>query len=452
MGGAEDSPPYLSQTCCRFAAAHLRTARVTYPDAIQFLRSLQMFGARLGLDIARQLAVAAGNPHDGLKFVHVAGTNGKGSTCAMLEAIYRAAGWRVGLYTSPHLVSFRERMQVNRQLISEREVTRLASEAQQWVKSLGTEPATFFEVVTIMALRYFAGQRCDLVIWETGLGGRLDATNIVTPLASVITNVQFDHERWLGDTLEKIAREKAGIIKARVPVVTAADHPDALAVIRETAANQLAPLQVISVDDLSRVPASLALRGEHQRRNAALALRVAALLQDAFPVTDDMSRRALEEVEWPARFQIINRGRQMLVLDGAHNPAGARALVETLRQQFPQRSVALVLGVLEDKNWREVCHCLAPLAHKIITVPVNSVRTADATELAAACREASPRADVRVVNTTGEALSAFGAEPMVVLTGSLYFVGEAMELLGLGAAPGERALNEWTPQATSASG
>jgi dihydrofolate synthase / folylpolyglutamate synthase len=452
MGGAEDSPPYLSQTCCRFAAAHLRTARVTYPDAIQFLRSLQMFGARLGLDIARQLAVAAGNPHDGLKFVHVAGTNGKGSTCAMLEAIYRAAGWRVGLYTSPHLVSFRERMQVNRQLISEREVTRLASEAQQWVKSLGTEPATFFEVVTIMALRYFAGQRCDLVIWETGLGGRLDATNIVTPLASVITNVQFDHERWLGDTLEKIAREKAGIIKARVPVVTAADHPDALAVIRETAANQLAPLQVISADDLSRVPASLALRGEHQRRNAALALRVAALLQDAFPVTDDMSRRALEEVEWPARFQIINRGRQMLVLDGAHNPAGARALVETLRQQFPQRSVALVLGVLEDKNWREVCHCLAPLAHKIITVPVNSVRTADATELAAACREASPRADVRVVNTTGEALSAFGAEPMVVLTGSLYFVGEAMELLGLGAAPGERALNEWTPQATSASG
>src|SRR6188474_1169273 len=177
---------------------------MTYPEAIDFLYSLQLFGTKLGLENTFALARLNGNPHEKLRFIHVAGTNGKGSTCAMLESIYRAAGLRVGLFTSPHLVSFRERIQVNRQLISEEEIVRVVSEIQPWLAAFPPEQhPTFFEVVTVMALRYFAEQKCDLVIWETGLGGRLDATNIVTPLASVITNVQFDHQQWLGDTLEK---------------------------------------------------------------------------------------------------------------------------------------------------------------------------------------------------------------------------------------------------------
>src|SRR5262245_9287324 len=184
---------------------------MTYPDAIQFLYDLRLFGTKLGLENTRQLAALAGNPQEQLRFIHVAGTNGKGSTCAMLESIYRAAGSRVGLFTSPHLVSFRERIQINRELISETDVARLVSEMQT---RLATFPVayhpTFFEVVTVMALVYFAQQKCDLVIWETGLGGRLDATNIVTPLASVITNIGFDHQQWLGDSLEEIASEKAG--------------------------------------------------------------------------------------------------------------------------------------------------------------------------------------------------------------------------------------------------
>src|SRR4051794_29577031 len=176
-----------------------------YREAIQYLYSLRRFGAKLGLDNTFSLAGLFGNPQNKLRFIHVAGTNGKGSTCAMLESIYRAAGLCVGLYTSPHLVSFRERIQVNRTLIPEEDVAQLTSEAEHWLTEFPPDVhPTFFEVVTAMALQHFAAQKCDLVIWETGLGGRLDATNIVTPLASVITNVQFDHEKWLGSTIEEI--------------------------------------------------------------------------------------------------------------------------------------------------------------------------------------------------------------------------------------------------------
>src|ERR1700722_989675 len=215
---------------------------MTYAEAIQFLYGLNLFGANFGLEATRKLAALAGNPQERLRFIHVAGTNGKGSTCAMLESIYRAAGLRVGLFTSPHLVAFGERIQVDRQLIGEADIARLAAE----IKSLLTQfPAeqhpTFFEVVTVMALRYFAEQKCDLVIWEAGLGGRLDATNIVTPLASIITNIQFDHQQWLGDTLERIAIEKAGIIKPGVPVITAVDDPGAFRILFETAREKESP-------------------------------------------------------------------------------------------------------------------------------------------------------------------------------------------------------------------
>ena len=188
---------------------------MNYGAAIDFLYGLRLFGAKFGLENTFQLARLTGDPQKRLRFIHVAGTNGKGSTCAMLESVYRQAGWKVGLFTSPHLNSFRERIQIDRQMISEADVVRLVSELQPIFTQFAEDHhPTFFEVVTIMALKYFAEQEVDLVIWETGLGGRLDATNIVTPLASVITNIAFDHQQWLGDTIAKIASEKAGIIKA----------------------------------------------------------------------------------------------------------------------------------------------------------------------------------------------------------------------------------------------
>ena len=212
----------------------------------------------------------------------------------MLESVYRAAGLRVGLFTSPHLVTFGERIQVNRQPISAADVSRLVAELRLVLGNCSEEDSpTFFEVVTVMGLRYFAEQGCDLVIWETGMGGRLDATNIVTPLASVITNVQFDHEKWLGNTLAEIAREKAGIIKPGVPVITATDEPEALEVIRETAARQHAPLTIVSQADTS-LPSLATLRlpllGEHQRLNAALAAATVRTLRPIIPVSEPILR------------------------------------------------------------------------------------------------------------------------------------------------------------------
>src|SRR5436189_1957970 len=217
---------------------------MTYQEAIDFLYNLRLFGTKLGLENSFRLAELCGNPQQSLRFIHVAGTNGKGSTCAILESIYRAAGLKVGIFTSPHLVSFTERIQVNRVPISEEETARLTEHLLNLLRIENGQSdnhedwkfrPTFFEVVTVMALRYFAQHKCDLVIWETGMGGRLDATNIVTPLASVITNVQFDHQQWLGHTRAAIAAEKAGIIKPGVPVVTATDAPDAREVISQNA-------------------------------------------------------------------------------------------------------------------------------------------------------------------------------------------------------------------------
>ena len=422
---------------------------MTYRDAIEFLFSLQMFGTTFGLGAAQRLAERAGSPQKKLRFIHVAGTNGKGSTCAMLESIYRAAGWRVGLYTSPHLVSFRERIQVDRRLISERDVTRLVAEMQPWLAEFSSEKhPTFFEVVTVMALRHFAEQDCDLVIWETGLGGRLDATNIVTPLASVITNVQLDHEQWLGDTLAKIAAEKAGIIKPGVPVITAAEAPEVLQVLRETAARLQAPLHVVSEQPSALGVFPSSLRGAHQQANAALAVRTVEVVRGAMPFNNSAIERGLASVPWPGRFQVLERGRQKLVLDGAHNPDGARALAATLRAEFPGRPLTLVLGVLADKNCETICRTLAPLAANILAVPVGSTRTADPESLVKACRLAQPRGTISAAPSLTEALALTRRDDVVVIAGSLYLIGEAMELLGLGPAAHERALNEWTASLT----
>ncbi len=414
---------------------------MTYPEAIQFLYSLQVFGAQLGLERTRRLAEALGNPQDQLRFIHVAGTNGKGSVCAMLESVYRASGLRVGLYISPHLVSFRERVQVNRAMISEADVVRFVTELKGHIEAARfVEHPTFFEVVTVLALRCFAEQKCDLVIWETGLGGRLDATNIVTPLASVITNVQFDHEKWLGGTLEEIAREKAGIIKPRVSVVTAAEGA-ALDVIRKTAEIVRAPMHVVR-EPYAR--GELGLRGEHQRWNAAVAVETVQVLQQTFPVSENVLEEGLKNVNWPARFQRIERKSQTIILDGAHNPAGAEALAATLRAETENKPLTLILGMLEDKNWQTVCHTLAPLAIRIIPTRVPSERTALPETLATCCRTQNPSALITTARGAAEALALAALDPFVVIAGSLYLVGEAMELLGLSASPGERGLNEWS--------
>ncbi len=404
-----------------------------YSEAIRFLYQLRRFGVKLGLENMRQLAAGAGQPQERLRFIHVAGTNGKGSTCAFLEAIYRAAGYRVGLFTSPHLVSFRERIQVNRQLISQDDVARLVAELP------GEGSFTFFEAVTVMALKYFAAERCDIVIWETGLGGRLDATNIVTPLVSVITNIQLDHQQWLGPTIAEIAAEKAGIIKPGAPVITAAEEP-ALQVITQTAARQNAPLTVVTALE----NCDLALPGAHQRLNAALAVAAVRAAQSTIPVTEDAIPSGLKTAHWPGRLQLLKLGGvRSILLDGAHNPAGAKALAAALSTDFAARRPAIILGAFADKDYAGICQTLAPLAARILLPPVSSGRSADPHALAELCRQANPVAAVQICPSLSAALDAAAAEPFVVITGSLHFLGEAMELLGLADTPSERELNEY---------
>jgi dihydrofolate synthase/folylpolyglutamate synthase len=436
---------------------------MNYSEAIQFLYGLQMFGANFGLENTRKLAALADNPQIHLRFIHVAGTNGKGSTCAMLESIYRAAGLRVGLFTSPHLVSFRERIQINRQLIPESELIRLVEEIQPLLKQFPADNhLTLFEVVTVMALKFFTEQKCDLVIWETGLGGRLDATNIVTPLASVITNIAFDHQQWLGDTLEKIATEKAGIIKPGIPVVTATEEKSALAVIEKTAREKNSPL--VKVGQASRLSPIkkeksetgatpvLPLLGEHQKLNVALALATVEVLQEQISVAAEKIREGLAKVNWPGRLQLIEKtDGQKFLLDGAHNVASAKVLREALEKNFPAKERTLILGVLQDKDWREICEILSPLAGKIFVVPVASERSANPKDLAEICRTANPAEEIFVCDSLKDAFEKTGSrgrsphQNFIVITGSLYLVGEALELLGFSpATKNERALNEWS--------
>jgi dihydrofolate synthase/folylpolyglutamate synthase len=450
---------------------------MTYSEAIQFLYSLRWFGAKFGLANTLKLAALAGNPQSRLRFIHVAGTNGKGSTCAMLESIYRAAGLRVGLFTSPHLVAFGERIQINRRVISARDIGRLVAEMQSlletgWGTSAGgascissdtqtekpgpeslhavAEHPTFFEVVTIMALRYFAEQECDLVIWETGLGGRLDATNIVTPLVSVITNIQYDHQKWLGETLASIAAEKAGIIKPGIPVVTAAEGNESLPVIAETARRQTAPLTTLSPAETHRPPLDtlqLPLLGQHQRMNAAVAVATVRTLASQIPVSEDTIRAGLSHVHWAGRLQLVTRPfGQKVLLDGAHNIGGAGILAAAVKEYFPSTKPTLVMGILRDKDWPGMCEILAPLAERILLVPVPSERSATAPELAEACRRANATAHVAEYASLREALAATSKDGFVVIAGSLYLIGEAMELLHLSPAKatGERGLNEWS--------
>ena len=448
-----------------------------YSDAIEYLYSLRWFGAKFGLANTFKLAALAGNPQNQLRFIHVAGTNGKGSTCAMLESIYRAAGLRVGLFTSPHLVAFSERIQVNRRLIPESEVAALLEEFQPLLRQFPAEEhPTFFEVVTVMALRHFAAQNCDLVLWETGLGGRLDATNIVQPLASVITNIQYDHQKYLGESLASIAAEKAGIIKPGIPVVTGTDAPEALEVIRHTAQIRHVPLTVVRPEQAHESPLdglNLPLLGEHQRLNAAVALATVQVLgqlklpplQGQGTETVEISRRlkvglqtaaqhqtirlGLSRVHWPGRLQLVTRpGGQRILLDGAHNLSGAQSLGTALHTCFPEAKPAFILGILRDKDWEHMCGILAPSASRILLVPVHSERTAEPHGLAEVCHRVNPHAAVSEYPSLEAALAEAAQESFVVVAGSLYLIGEAMELLQLSPvkAASERALNEWVPR------
>ena len=391
---------------------------MNYGDALAWLYGTQTFGIKLGLDNARRLLAASGNPQDRLRFVHVAGTNGKGSVCAMLDSVLRSAGIRCGLYTSPHLVGFRERIRLDGSEIPEDAVAEGLSLLRE--TSAGWDHApTFFELTTVLAAWWLAREGADIVVWETGMGGRLDATNVVTPLVSVITPIGLDHQQWLGPTLAAIAEEKAGILKPGVPAVSAPQPEEVRVVLEARAAEIRTGLRF--VDGIYDGP--LGLRGEHQRRNAALAL---AALDAAGLVPDPAARRrGLASVRWPGRFEVIGTG---LVVDGAHNPQATGVLVQAWRSVFVRTKARLVFGALGDKNLASMLADLRCIADEIWLVPVASPRSAVISDLHAL----AVAAGFRMIHdgTLADALAAArsGSGPVLV-TGSLFLAGEALALL-----------------------
>ena len=389
----------------------------------RLLHSLSIDFARLNLGSANASRAVSGASREIIPFrvIHVAGTNGKGSICAMIEAITRAAGYRTGLFTSPHLISFRERVRVNGEKISENEVAGGLTEIRELIGSWDPHP-TFFEIATALALQHFQKTRCEILVLETGMGGRLDATNAVQSSVSVITPIDFDHEKWLGHSIGQIAKEKAGIIKPRIPVVSAPQRREAEVIIRQRAEQCDAPLQFVS--DLW-TKTRIALRGEHQKMNAALA--IAALQATDIKVSDEATARGLSSVEWPARFQIWN---ERIVIDGAHNPASARILAQTWREEFGDEHATILLAILRDKNAAEIVQAFAPIATRFVLPQIRSERAMPPSELAELLSATTPSLPYSITPSVAEAISAAQrTSERVLITGSLHFAGEALAFL-----------------------
>ena len=410
-----------------------------YREALAWLYGTQRFGIKLGLENVQRLFRELNVPGPDQRIIHVAGTNGKGSVCAMIDSISRAAGYRTGLFTSPHLVTFRERIRVGGEMIAPDEVASGLTMLRDLIKDWEPHP-TFFEITTALALVHFKNANCELLVLETGLGGRLDATNAVMPIVSVITPIGYDHETWLGHTLEAIAGEKAGIIKANVPVVSAPQEPAPAKVIRARATECDAPLEFVAAvydrrrDETATVidrRSNVALAGRHQQQNAVLA--IAALRAGKIAVTDDAIARGLASVDWPARFQLWD---ERTIVDGAHNPGGAHVLAETWREQFGAERATIILAVLRDKNVAEIGRILAPIGARFILPQIRAERALPPEELArhlAAITPSFPTASparISIAPSFADALESARATPeRVLITGSLHFAGEALATL-----------------------
>jgi len=428
---------------------------VNYQEAMDYLTSLTKFGYNFGLNRIKELLNRLGNPHHELKIVHIGGTNGKGSTSAMLASILHSAGYRVGMFTSPHLHSYTERYRINGAEIGKDRVAGLIAKLRPHLEAMvaeGFEHPTEFEVSTALALQYFNQEKVDFLVLEVGLGGAIDSTNVVTPLLSVITNVAVDHTDYLGKTIKEIALVKSGIIKPGVPAITAADG-EALEVIAETCRKKGSPLTLVGRDiTWGQLSSSLTgqrfwirgrrntyenlwlpLIGRHQLINAATAVAAAELLMDrGIPVNTGAVRDGLAATCWPGRLEIFHRGQEPLVLlDGAHNYDGARSLRQVLEEYFPDRKLVLVIGMLEDKERSRVAAELAPGASSVIVTRPDSPRAGNWRDLAGDVRRYAP--EVYLVEDTKCALdkALLLAQPggVVCVTGSLYLVAEARELL-----------------------
>ena len=393
-----------------------------YQESIDWLYGTQLFGIKLGLENVSRLLEETSVTQDQArrKIVHVAGTNGKGSVCAFTERILRDAGLKTGLFTSPHLVAYSERIQINGEMISEERMARGLTDIRDRVKDWDPHP-TFFEISLVLALRYFCDEGCEVILLETGMGGRLDATNAVNADVSVITSIGLDHQQWLGETIREIAVEKAGIIKPNTPVIVADLHPDARDMVGRRALTLGVPcIEAHPLPEEWR----LGLKGPHQRENAALAVEAACRVKGD-RLSQEGIQHSLAEASWPGRFEVIG---DRLVLDGAHNEAAAEALCAAWREAFPGELAKLIFGAAESKDLVAILKAILPVIGSITFVPIQSERRISAGEMTEAFVTAGGELEkVKSAENLREALTI--GQGRVLVAGSLFLVGEVRSIV-----------------------
>jgi len=421
-----------------------------YKDVLDYLLRLELFGMKLGLDNISRILSFLNNPHKSYPTIHIAGTNGKGSTAAIMESILANSGYRIGLYTSPHLVDFRERIRINGRLIDQKYITDFFTDVQD--KFAAINP-TFFEAVTALAFTYFRDEKVDLAVIETGLGGRFDATNVIAPVVSVITNIDKEHTQHLGKEISQIAFEKAGIIKNGVPVVTAAGHIDARRIIRQTCKQRKSNLISIFdetqwvIQDISERNTEmdiftrsqkyynlrLALPGRHQLENAICGIVAAEQAESLnIKLTPTGAVLGFRDVKWPGRLQRIEKSPEV-ILDVAHNPAAMKRLYEYFKEFYAGRYIIAVFGILADKDSNRMLTELGRFADVMIITKPMTERAADPEKLARQASHLTSNFQVipHVRDAVKTAIESARPEDVILITGSHYTVGEAMSQFGV---------------------
>jgi len=419
---------------------------MSYQKTISYLFGLQKFGIKLGLSKITSLLKQLGDPHKKLRFIHIAGSNGKGSTAAFLTAILRQNGHRAALYTSPHLIDFTERIKICDKAIPRSRVVGLTRRIKRICSDNAIDSITYFEFITAMALTYFAEEHADPVVFEVGMGGRFDATNVIRPLVSIITSINMEHQIYLGNTLSKIAREKAGIIKRRVPLVSGVRQASVKKILAETCTRLHARHYQLGDDFTCRSKHNglfsykglnwefkelkSGLLGNHQLRNASLAVCAAELInKKGVLIEKETVKQAIHETSWPGRFEIIQKN-PVVVLDGAHNPAAWKTLINTLRRQLTYKHLYFVIGIMEDKDIAKLVELVTPLGEAIVFCRPGMQRAAKKEFIEKFIRFSSKK-KVFWYDDTKTAIKYViknaSKNDVIAVTGSLFTVGEARE-------------------------
>ena len=433
----------------RITASTVGTSEtMSYDEAMDYIHHVTWRGSRLGLERTRELLDRIGNPHQKLKFIHVAGTNGKGSTCAMIAKTLTLAGYQTGLYISPFINRFNERMQLNGEPISDELLAKITEFVRPHAEAMADHP-TEFELITVIAFEYFLRSKADIVVLEVGMGGELDSTNVIgTPELAVITNIGLDHTRELGPTMTDIAKAKAGIIKQDGDVLIYGLNPEADEVFANACLSRGARLHITGHSRIANVSASLealsfdcapygavtcGLIGTYQAKNAAVAITALELLQQkGWKIATQHIKDGLRSVRWPARFELLQQN-PIFIADGGHNPQGIGAVAESLKEHFPNRKITFLIGIMADKDIPQMIDQLAPLAQEYITVTPDNPRALSADVLAGMLIERGLKATScgSVEEGIRLAIERAGADGIVCALGSLYLLGDVRALLGV---------------------